>query len=146
MVTGVPISRKIVVESTSAAVDRLCKSILSELQDCQFDQQDIFAIHLALEEAFINAVKHGNQMNPDKKITAEYQISDDRMEITVVDEGAGFNPSVVPDPREGENLYKTDGRGLFLMKAYMDVVEYNQKGSSVRMVKYKQGHKPAKNS
>ena len=62
----------------------------------------------------------------------------DKIEIAVIDEGYGFNPQNVPDPRYGENLYKTEGRGLLLMRSYMDVVEFNKQGNRVSMVRYKE--------
>ena len=56
----------------------------------------------------------------------------------MMDEGDGFDPNDVPDPRCGENLYKIDGRGLFLIRSYMDVVEFNEPGNQVHMVRYKE--------
>ncbi len=95
-------------------------------------------MHLALQEAFINAVRHGNQMDPDKEVKIEYLVDPEKFEISVTDEGEGFDPEAVPDPRCGENLYKPNGRGLLLMRAYMDAVEYNEKGNRVRMVRYRE--------
>jgi serine/threonine-protein kinase RsbW len=62
----------------------------------------------------------------------------------VTDEGDGFDPGAVPDPRYGENLYKPEGRGLFLMRSYMDVVKFNERGNSVCMVKHKEKLNPTK--
>jgi serine/threonine-protein kinase RsbW len=62
----------------------------------------------------------------------------DKFEVSMMDEGEGFDPSVIPDPRYGENLYKINGRGLLLMRSYMDVVEFNNSGNGVRMVRYKE--------
>jgi serine/threonine-protein kinase RsbW len=77
-------------------------------------------------------------MNPNKEIKIDYLVDVDRIEISMMDEGNGFDPEVVPDPRYGENLYKTEGRGLFLIRSYMDVVEFNKRGNCVRMVRYKE--------
>jgi serine/threonine-protein kinase RsbW len=133
-----PFSFSMVVESRMTAIDEACELILSELEGNGFDKEDIFAIHLALGEAFINAVKHGNKMDPAKKVKIEYSVDPDKVEISMTDEGDGFDPDGVPDPRAGKNLYKPDGRGLFLMKSYMDVVRYNQRGNCVYMVRYKE--------
>jgi serine/threonine-protein kinase RsbW len=138
MVSKTPVNRSMVVKSTPLAVRGVCKKILSELGANNFSQDDIFAVHLALEEAFLNAVKHGNKMNPNKEIKIDYLVDVDRIEISMMDEGNGFDPEVVPDPRYGENLYKTEGRGLFLIRSYMDVVEFNKRGNCVRMVRYKE--------
>ncbi|MHC4394439.1 MAG: ATP-binding protein [Planctomycetota bacterium] len=138
MMSETSFSRSMVVESTPSAIFEVWESILSKLQANNFSQEDIFAVHLALEESFTNATKHGNKMDPAKKVKVDYSVSLDKMEVSMVDEGQGFDPKAVPDPRYGENLYKTEGRGLLLMRAYMDVVEFNEQGNRVYMVRYKE--------
>jgi len=133
-----PITYSVAVESRVSAIAGICKRILSELGGNGFSKDDIFAVHLALEEAFINAVKHGNKMNPAKKVKIECSVSPDKVEVSVTDEGDGFDPQTVPDPRSGENLYKPEGRGLFLIKSYMDMVRFNEQGNCVYMVRYKE--------
>jgi len=138
MASKTPINHSVVVESTRSGIVRVCGRILFELEANNFSQEDIFATHLALEEAFLNATKHGSKMDPDKEIKVDYSVGSDKVEIFMTDEGDGFDPNVVPDPRYGENLYKTDGRGLLLMRSYMDVIEFNERGNRVRMVRYKE--------
>jgi len=92
----------------------------------------------ALEEAFENAVKHGNKMDPAKKVKVEYSVDSDKIEISITDEGNGFKPNSVANPRLGSGLYKTSGRGLLLMNSYMDAIKYNDRGNSVYMVRYKE--------
>lgn len=133
----IPISRSIVAESTPSAVAVVWRRILSELEANNFSPDDIFAVHLALEEAFINAIKHGNKMDYDKEIKIDYSINPDKFEVSMADEGNGFDPDAVPDPRCGENIYKIEGRGLLLMRSYMDVIEFNERGNCVRMTRYK---------
>jgi serine/threonine-protein kinase RsbW len=138
MVSNFPISRSVVVSSTPAAIADVYKLILPSLQSSNFSEDDIFAVHLALEEAFINAVKHGNKMEPSKAVRVDFAIEVDKIEISMTDEGEGFDPEVIPDPRYGDNLYKPAGRGMLLMRSFMDVVEYNREGSSVRMIRYRE--------
>ncbi len=138
MASETPVTHSAVVESTSSAVSSVCESILSGLKANRFGEEDIFAVHLALEEAFINAVKHGNKMDAVREVRIDYSVAPDKVEVTVTDGGEGFDPNSVPDPRYGENLYKPEGRGLFLMRSYMDVVKFNERGNSVCMVKYKE--------
>lgn len=138
MASRAPTTRSMAIASTPAAIAEVCKWILPKLKACNFSQEDIFAVHLALEEALINAIKHGNKMDPAKEVKIDYSVSSDKVEISMTDEGEGFDPEVVPDPRHGKNLYKNDGRGLLLMQSYMDVVEYSKRGNSVRMVRYKE--------
>ncbi|MHC4062823.1 MAG: ATP-binding protein [Planctomycetota bacterium] len=133
-----PISRSIVLESVPSALVEVCKRLLQELKANGFSQEDVFAIHLALEEAFLNAIKHGNKMDARKEIKIDYMVDPDRIEICLTDEGNGFDPESVPDPRRSENLYRTHGRGLFLIRSYMDVVEFNERGNCVRMIRYRE--------
>jgi serine/threonine-protein kinase RsbW len=137
MASNGPISHRTVIEGRTPAITQVCKQILCRLKANDFSQEDIFAVHLALEEAFINAIKHGNKMNPKKEIKVDYSVSLDKIEICMTDEGKGFDPGAVPDPRYGDHLLKPGGRGLFLMRAYMDVVEFNDRGNRVRMVRYR---------
>jgi serine/threonine-protein kinase RsbW len=136
--------KTIVIQSSHDLVHKLCTDVLCEVKRNDFSQDDIFGIHLAIEEAMINAVKHGNMDNPLKHISVKYAVTPDKFEISITDEGSGFKPEAVPDPRCPENLYKVTGRGMLLMRAYMDDVEYNEAGNCVRMIKYKEKAKSKK--
>ncbi|MHC4487675.1 MAG: ATP-binding protein [Planctomycetota bacterium] len=138
MVSKVPINCSIVVESKPSAVVGVYEQILSKLENNGFSKEDIFAVHLALEEAFLNAVKHGNKMDSAKSVKIDYSVGLDKIEISMTDQGDGFEPEAVIDPRWGESLYKPEGRGLLLMNAYMDEVEFNERGNSVYMARYKE--------
>lgn len=138
MASDTPTSDSVIVDSTPEAVEKLCAQIIKLLPDHGYCKDDVFAVHLAMEEAFQNAVKHGNKMDPGKTVKVEYWVDSEKVEIKVTDEGPGFDPVTVPDPRSGPNLYKPDGRGLLLMKAYMDEVRYCGCGNCVYMVRYKQ--------
>jgi serine/threonine-protein kinase RsbW len=137
MASKTPIHSAIVIESKPSGLREPCERLLSILEERGYTQDDMFAVHLALEEAFLNAVKHGNKMDPTKKVMLEYLVDDEKVEIRVMDEGKGFDPGSIPDPRTGENLYRPEGRGLLLIDAYMDVVEHNELGNGLRMVRYK---------
>lgn len=132
------LEKNLVIESTSEAVSAVCREILAELTNSGFGKDDAFAIHLAAEEALINAIKHGNKGDASKKVKISYKIAD-KFEVFIEDHGNGFAPEEVPDPRCKENLYKPHGRGLLLMKAYMDLVEFNKAGNCLHMVKNKTG-------
>ncbi len=133
-----PVNRSIAVESRLAAFDNVCKRILAELKAHSFNEDDTFAVYLALDEAFVNAVEHGNKMDPTKKVKVEYSVDSDKVEISITDEGNGFEPDSVADPRLGSGLDETSGRGLLLMNSYMDTVKFNEPGNSVYMVRYKE--------
>ncbi|MCK4999337.1 MAG: ATP-binding protein [Anaerohalosphaera sp.] len=129
----------VVIGSTKLAACKVCKELVEEIKRSGFGDQDIFAIHLALEEGLVNAVKHGNGFDPDKSVQIKWEITDSKFDITIADEGEGFEPSALPDPRSDENLEKTGGRGVLLMRSYMDVVEFNDKGNRIHMVRYRGG-------
>jgi serine/threonine-protein kinase RsbW len=138
MASETPTSYSLVVESKPSEVVRVCDEVLAKLKEKGFGKDDIFAVHLTLEEAFLNAVKHGNKLDPAKKVMVDFSVSKEKLEITITDQGCGFKPDNVADPRFGENLFKPGGRGLLLMNSYMDVVKYNEQGNSVYMVRYKE--------
>jgi serine/threonine-protein kinase RsbW len=123
------------IASDPAEASRVQDQIVQALQACQYAEQEIFSIRLALEEALVNAIKHGNQMDRTKKVRIAYHVRVEHFEVTVADEGPGFDPEDVPDPTAPENLERCCGRGLMLMKHYMSEVSYNRRGNSVRMRK-----------
>ena len=125
----------VVIPSDLAAAHEAEKALLAEVAGCNYSEASTFAIKLAVEEGMNNAIKHGNRFDARKTVELAYDISKDRAVITITDQGAGFNPSAVPDPTADENLEKPTGRGVMLMHAYMDEVAYNCKGNQVRMVK-----------
>ncbi len=77
-------------------------------------------------------------MDPAKKVKVEYSVDSDKIEISITDEGNGFEPNSVADPRLDSGLNETSGRGLLLMNSYMDTVKFNEPGNSVYMVRYKE--------
>jgi serine/threonine-protein kinase RsbW len=126
------------IPSTWEAVQEAGQAVLKEVAEAGFDESTMFSIRLALEEGLINAVKHGNKMDPSKFVDLAYEITAEQVEIHLSDEGPGFNPCGVPDPTEDENLEKPSGRGIMLMRSFMDKVEYLEDGKKVRMVKYRE--------
>lgn len=108
--------------------------LAEELRD-HFPDQEAFGILLSVEEAIVNAVKHGNQLDPNKQVRVTYSLTKGKFEMTVEDEGPGFNPADVPDPLDPENLERPGGRGLLLMRSYLTEVEYSPRGNRVRLLK-----------
>ena len=109
--------------------------ILAALAAADWAEHDIFAVHLAMEEALVNAIKHGNHRDPSKTVEVACRISKNRVQVRVTDEGAGFDPALVPDPTDEENLEIPSGRGLMLMRCYMTSVQFNARGNQVSMEK-----------
>ncbi len=92
-------------------------------------------LFIALDEAFVNAVKHGNKNDHSKLVRITAELSAKEARFTVEDEGEGFNVQEIPDPRDPENLFKTSGRGVLLIYNIMDEVKYNERGNRLTMVK-----------
>jgi len=130
--------KEIVVRNNLAAAKLPEESILREVAAAGYNEEDAFAIKLALEEAMTNAVRHGNRNDPDKKVVVRYSVSPTRTIIVVRDEGGGFVPDRVPDCTLPENIERPCGRGIMLMRAYMTEVAYNDDGNEVVMVKVNQ--------
>ena len=128
----------LVVESKPSAINDICREILSRVEESGYSKQDAFAVHLAIEEAFVNAIKHGNKMDSRRTVKIEYEAGPEGIEIWLTDEGDGFDPESVPDPRSGQNIYKPEGRGLLLIRSYMDEVSFNERGNRIHMVRYRQ--------
>ncbi|HVO75081.1 MAG TPA: ATP-binding protein [Ignavibacteriaceae bacterium] len=87
-------------------------------------EEKISGLILSVTEATTNAIIHGNKKNSDKKVRIDVSAEGHKLIITVKDEGVGFDPSMIPDPTKPENLLKDSGRGLYLMKVYMDDIKY----------------------
>ena len=96
---------------------------------------DASNLFIALDEAFVNAVKHGNRHDHQKLVRITADLSTKEARFTIEDEGEGFNVGEIPDPRDPENLFKTSGRGVLLIYNIMDEVEYNERGNRLTMVK-----------
>jgi serine/threonine-protein kinase RsbW len=116
------------------------RQILREVERHGFNTNSLFATRLALEEALVNAIKHGNKLDPKKKVVVQAKVTRQRVEIEIEDQGPGFDRKSVPDPTAAENLCKCSGRGILLIEAYMNSVEWSRGGRRVRMVRYNQPH------
>lgn len=92
-------------------------------------------LFVALDEAFVNAVKHGNKGDPKKLVRVGAELTPTEASFTIEDEGEGFDVQTIPDPRDPANLFKSSGRGVLLIYNIMDEVEYNAQGNRVKMVK-----------
>lgn len=114
--------------------------VIDAMEQHGYPPRDVFGVRLALEEALVNAIKHGNGLDPDKSVHVHCEINDEKIRIRIRDEGPGFDPSDVPDPTEEDNLEKPSGRGLMLMRAFMSAIEYNETGNQVTLEKQRGEH------
>lgn len=110
------------------------------LQLANFSEDDIYWLTIAAREAIANAIKHGNKLDPDKKVFVDLSLHDDKFIMKVRDEGNGFNLDAVPDPRDPENIMRDQGRGIYYMRTFMDEVDFDfqpGKGTTLTMVKHR---------
>jgi len=128
---------RMIIASNTREMASVQQAILDAVHEADFSERAVFAIRLAMEEALSNAIHHGNHDDPDKHVTVDYRVTADRLTVSIDDEGAGFQPQRLADPRAAPNLTHPHGRGVLLMQAYMDEVRFNQSGNAVTLVKYR---------
>jgi len=126
---------EVIIPSDPARARQVQEDVEQALKAAHFEEKDVFGIRLALEEAIVNAIKHGNQLDLSKRVHIKYHVTPGRFEIHIKDEGPGFDPEDVPDPMAPENLERECGRGLLLMKHYMTEVVFHPPGNAVSMIK-----------
>ncbi len=115
----------------------LLDQLVEQLKLAESSEHDVHGVHLSVEEALVNAIKHGNNERDDTSVHVVFEVSPSEIRVEITDQGEGFDPHEVPDPTLDENLAVPSGRGLMLMKAFMSVVRYNEKGNQVIMEKLK---------
>jgi serine/threonine-protein kinase RsbW len=123
------------IPSQTSEGKRILESVLHQLEAENWFPHEIFGVHLAMEEALVNAIKHGNRFDDAKRVQVVCKLSPERIYLQVRDEGPGFRPDDVPDCTRDENLEKASGRGIMLMKGFMSRVDYNAAGNCVTMEK-----------
>ncbi len=121
--------------STVEEMPPILEAVAETLAAFGYSRRDIFGIRLALEEAVVNAIKHGHRYDPTKQVQVRYQISPEKALLEVEDQGPGFDPSQVPDCTSLEGQEKSSGRGLLLMRSYLTWVRYNERGNRLTFCK-----------
>ena len=116
------------IEHAVEYVTRHCTSC------CEYARRLNLNFRVGLTEALSNAMLYGNNSDPEKSVRVEVAIKLEEVSVRVTDQGVGFDPTTVPDPTLPANISKSGGRGLFLMKALMDEVQFNDRGNSVTLV------------
>ena len=114
----------------------LLTDVIGAMDEVGYGARDTSAVRVALEEAVINAVKHGHGNDPRKRARVWWVVSASAVKLVVKDDGAGFDPDRVPNPCLPENLGRPGGRGVFLMRSYMSWVRFNDAGNRVVMCRY----------
>jgi len=129
---------RLVLPSHIEAVADAAAAVMDLIRNCGVSEELSFGIEMAVRESLTNAMVHGNQEDESKSVEVIFNCHDNELEIKVRDQGEGFDPASVPDPTNAENLLKTSGRGIFLMRTFMDEIEWRNRpegGTAVRMTK-----------
>ncbi len=125
------------IPSDMAVGSGLVAELLDAMTERDWPPADLFRTQLAYEEAIVNAIRHGNRCDPEKKVVIEMLCDDERVQIQITDEGKGFDPKDIPDPRQEELLEVPGGRGCLLIHEIMSQVAHNETGNQITMVKIK---------
>jgi len=113
----------------------LIEEVLEVVRTHQWSEKDLFALELVLEETLTNAVKHGNHSDPSKKVRVDFRLTPNTVYVRIEDEGTGFDPHAVADPREPENQSATSGRGVLLIRHFATKVKWNEQGNVIEFEK-----------
>jgi serine/threonine-protein kinase RsbW len=127
------------LDSTLESVDSAEELAVGAAKRAGFDEDDLMRIGMAVRESMVNAVVHGNRYNANKKVRLSVVKNPERFTVRIVDEGEGFAYDHIPDPLAPENIMRTSGRGIFLIRSFMDEFQIRRLepgGTEVTLVKY----------
>ena len=129
------------LDSSLETIDNAEEKATRVATELGFADEEIMQISMAVREAAVNAVLHGNAYDPDKKVKLDFERTGNDLVITIRDQGKGLDPAKIPDPLAPENLMKTSGRGIFLIRSFMDEVQIHpsQTGTEIKLVKHVRG-------
>ena len=125
------------VPARSGAGDQVIDCILHRMQLLAWPEKDMFNVQLAFTEAMTNAIMHGNRSDPLKKVWLQCGVRENEVRISIRDEGSGFDPNTLPDPRLPDNILTPSGRGILLIRHIMSQVEFLPSGNGLTMTKYR---------
>ena len=131
--------------SSLESVDKVSGLAQDFAERAGFDADTVPNIVMAVREAAVNAVLHGNAYDPAKHITASFETNSDSLVVRIADQGPGFDPTNLPDPLAPENILRGSGRGIFLIRAFMDEVHFRQlhPGTELTLIKHRVPAQPA---
>lgn len=127
------------LDSTLASINTVEQTAHDYALKAGFPEDELSNISLAAREAVVNAVMHGNRHDPSKKVDFSLELTDKALTIRVADQGEGFDPDSLPDPLAPENILCGSGRGIFLIRTFMDELKFRrlESGTELTLVKYR---------
>jgi serine/threonine-protein kinase RsbW len=129
------------LESTLASVNKAEQAAMELAAKSGFDEDECGRVSMAVREATVNAVLHGNRYDATKRVTISFETTPEALTVSVRDEGEGLDTANIPDPLAPENLLKQSGRGIFLIRAFMDEIRFRalSPGTEITMIKFVRG-------
>lgn len=126
------------LESSLDSVNKIEETAEQLAKKAGIDEDELFKITMAVREAAVNAVLHGNSYDPQKRVTASFENDGKSLVIRIADQGNGLDPETLPDPLAPENLLRGSGRGIFLIRSFMDEVHFRQlhPGTELTLIKH----------
>jgi serine/threonine-protein kinase RsbW len=124
-----------ILPSDTAIAAEFTNELVDAMTDRNLGPRDVFRVQLAFDEAIVNAIRHGNRVDPSKTVDVSIDCNCKTVHIRIADQGPGFDPARIPDPRESELLDVPGGRGVLLISELMTHVDYNRVGNEIRMTK-----------
>jgi serine/threonine-protein kinase RsbW len=126
------------LDSSLDSVNRVEQTAEEMARKAGLEEEDVYRVTMAVREAAVNAVLHGNAYDPEKNITASFESSPEALTIRIADQGKGLNPDSIPDPLAPENLLRGSGRGIFLIRSFMDEVHFRElhPGTELTLIKH----------
>jgi len=121
------------IQGLRKSFDDIEDDVVQKMATFGYEEDAIFSVRVAIEEAFANALLHGHRRDTSRTIDVEWCVTESYVEFMIADQGRGFDPASIPDPTADENLTIPSGRGLAMMNAFMDEIERNKRGNKVRM-------------
>ncbi|MBB5330561.1 ATP-binding protein [Tunturiibacter gelidoferens] len=127
------------LDSSLDSVNKIEQTAEQCAQRAGFDEDTVPHIAMAVREAAVNAVLHGNSYDTNKHVIASFETTSDSLIIRISDQGPGLDPEKIPDPLAPENILRGSGRGIFLIKAFMDEVNFRQlhPGTELTLIKHR---------
>ncbi len=125
-----------IVPSDPDFIPAIDEFILSKINSLNLEENTLNDLSLSVSEAIANAMVHGNKLDPNKDVIVSIIISDDELVVSIKDEGEGFDPDSVPDPTMPENIMRDSGRGIHIMRSFIDKIEYNfsSEGTELKLI------------
>ena len=124
-----------IITSDFAAGFEIQQRIVEAVQHLGYGSEEIFALKISVEEALVNAIKHGNKLNKSKRVQVDASFTAELVKIEIQDDGDGFDRASIPNPLADENIEKPSGRGILLIESYMSDVHWTLGGRRLHMVK-----------